>query len=108
MSLLIPMSHADLCAVARDRELLELAAKAAGYSPCRVTNDGVILLRGIRVKWKPLDDDGDALRLAVAIPGLDLKWIIAAAWQAHDSQPERNAYVRRKIVEIAADTTRAT
>jgi hypothetical protein len=50
-----------------DRELLELAAKAAGYDPARVTDDGVVLMRGIRVNWKPLDDDGDALKLAVVL-----------------------------------------
>lgn len=85
------------------QRMLELAARAAGYSPARVTDDGVILLRGIRVKWKPLEDDGDALRLAVAVPSLDLRWVIAAAWQMHDSPVERNAYVRRKIVEAAAE-----
>ncbi|WP_104910496.1 hypothetical protein [Pseudomonas sp. LG1D9] len=48
-----------------DRELLELAAKAAGvdgdYSPranAIVTEDGY---------WMPLTDDGDALRLAVKL-----------------------------------------
>jgi hypothetical protein len=50
-----------------DRELLELAAKAAGYSPAVVTDDGVVFLRGVRVKWSPLTDDGDALRLAAAL-----------------------------------------
>lgn len=52
-----------------DRELLELAAKAAGieYRPdsgYRVTGTGVT---GIPIfeKWNPLTDDGDALRLAV-------------------------------------------
>lgn len=89
-----------------DRELLELAAKAAGYTPARATNDGVVLLRGVLVKWKPMEDDGDALRLAAAIPNLDLKWVIAAAWQAYDDQPARVAYVRRKIVEAAAEIGR--
>jgi len=53
-----------------DRELLELAAKAAGYDllphserdgkfAC-VTDDGW-------QEWNPLTDDGDALRLAVTI-----------------------------------------
>lgn len=54
-----------------DSELLELAAKAAGYQPSRVTNDGVVILRGIRVTWKPLENDADALRLAVAL-GIEL------------------------------------
>lgn len=54
-----------------DRELLELAAKAAGIegSQCdwktalKVTRD-----RGVSpVLWNPLTDDGDALRLAVKL-----------------------------------------
>lgn len=86
-----------------DKKLLELAAKAAGYTPTRVTDDGVVLMRGIRVNWKPLDDDGDALRLAVALPSLDLKWVIAQAWQASDCLVERRRYVRRSILSLAAD-----
>lgn len=42
-----------------DRELLELAAKAAGYTLGSTTlDDGY---------WDPLIDDGDALRLAVRL-----------------------------------------
>ena len=51
-----------------DRELLELAAKAAGLEfdlldgkPIRREPDGQ------PVYWNPLTDDGDALRLAVAL-----------------------------------------
>ena len=48
-----------------DRELLELAARAAGY----VLTDGSQGYRTFRckggVEWNPLTDDGDALRLAV-------------------------------------------
>jgi len=67
----------------QDRELLELAAKAAGIV-------GVWHERGqcIHVTncagmsdtwWRPLEDDGDALRLAVAIPACividnDMQW----------------------------------
>lgn len=48
-----------------DRELLELAAKAAGYD---VSSDGeggltIPLRRGICRDWDPLNDDGDAFRL---------------------------------------------
>ena len=50
-----------------DRELLELAAKAAGHS---VRTDltyeaGIVIDDGII--WNPLADDGDALRLAVKL-----------------------------------------
>lgn len=50
------------------RELLELAAKAADYrvfwhhaNQCHMIVEGVS-----ERKWKPLEDSGDALRLAVA------------------------------------------
>ena len=62
-----------------DRKLLELAAKAAGYNvrwheifecfvhvdPFNITNPPT--MAGQRLVWVPLDDDGDALRLAVKL-----------------------------------------
>lgn len=61
-----------------DRELLELAAKAIGYRYttnhadagwlCSLDSEG---LEGYVCFWKPLADDGDALRLAVTL-GLDI------------------------------------
>lgn len=59
-----------------DRELLELAAKAAGIeldwdipenstTPWRMTGEGDE--RGPAAEWNPITDDGDALRLAVAL-----------------------------------------
>ena len=52
-----------------DRELLEMAAKAAGYdvswhhaNQCWVITEG----KG-EFKWSSLDDDGDAMRLAVRL-----------------------------------------
>lgn len=48
-----------------DRELLELAAKAAGIE-CKKTPIGFYLLDEDR-NWNPLTDDGDALRLAVQL-----------------------------------------
>lgn len=89
-----------------EREMLELAAKAAGYTPTRVTNDGVVLMRGIRVNWKPMDDDGDAFRLAVALPSLDLKSVIADAWRATDDLVERRRFVRHAIVRFASEIGR--
>ena len=51
-----------------DRELLEMAAKAAGYV---VDEDfdrtDIRSTTGAPVTWRPLDDDGDALRLAVRL-----------------------------------------
>ena len=49
---------------ASDRELLEMAAKAAGIecvTPTMIDHD----------QWNPLTDDGDALRLAVIV-GIDV------------------------------------
>ena len=48
-----------------DRELLELAAKAAGIEPGRVGTGADT--DGVQGKWNPLTDDGDALRLAVKL-----------------------------------------
>ena len=48
-----------------DRELLERAAKAAGYEYAK--HGGYIVVDGIPGNWNPLTDDGDALRLAVKL-----------------------------------------
>lgn len=53
-----------------DRELLEMAAKAAGYEVEWVRNSGCHYrceAEESREQWCPLDDDGDALRLAHAL-----------------------------------------
>lgn len=122
-----------------DRELLELAAKAAGikilrfgesedyYSPCR----GYVAFiewfwpgdepmeTPMEEEWNPLDDDGDAFRLAV-------KLRLMVAWDRWndsdyacirhrdldeeiglliDQKPEKT--VRRAIVMAAAEIGRA-
>jgi len=97
-----------------DHELLEFAARAAGYEFYDVS-----LLGGIRL-WGPgrgqttgqggrpvsyfdsLQDDGDALRLALARPGLDLTMIITEAWQATDDADQRASFVRRAITTTMA------
>ncbi len=52
-----------------DRELIELAAKAAGLKITRYTASGVPLVNigNIPCPWDPLTNDGDALRLAVLL-----------------------------------------
>lgn len=61
-----------------DKELLELAALAAGYSvvlgvydeDSQVLDSTAFYMRngaGIRSKWNPLTDDSDALRLALKL-----------------------------------------
>jgi hypothetical protein len=64
-----------------DRDLLELAAKGAGYTVAR-WNDDALLLVGEQEPWNPLTDHGAALRLAVKLhievryqpPGLIDHW----------------------------------
>lgn len=106
-----------------DRELLELAAKAAG-----VPVDGCTLYpkNGLRLVdehhnfvryWNPLTDDGDALRLAVKLNmRLDILdfagWSLAATrnnpleveWvEEHHGQHGAEAATRRAIVRAAAE-----
>jgi len=49
-----------------DRELLELAAKAAGIEVTAIIKEGIPHRFGGGY-WNPLNDDGDALRLAVKL-----------------------------------------
>jgi hypothetical protein len=57
-----------------DRELLELAAFAAGIKTSLHKETDSLWIDGPRV-WNPLTDDGDALRLAVK-----LKMVIDTDW----------------------------
>ena len=51
-----------------DKELLENAAKAAGYDVEFMPMSGANIVSGERCGlWRPLDDDGDALRLALQL-----------------------------------------
>ena len=57
-----------------DREILEDAAKAAGYIPARMSDDGRgLLLHGVQDPWGPLTDDGDCARMEAAC-GIDVSW----------------------------------
>lgn len=114
-----------------DRELLEMAAKAAGIQIDGNVNDwiaqpgikgGGFLIandRGGQSSWNPLTDDGDALRLAVTLhlSLVDYKNADHAerrtsvkVWEGHDSflfQQELHgedplAATRRAIVRAAA------
>ena len=96
------------------RELLELAAKAAGMKWTQiemslmtdyvwVTSDGVEL-----AVWNPLTDDGDALRLAVKL-GLvlknrdDLADAYSAEYVEKTLPSDPYAATRRAIVRAAAE-----
>lgn len=97
-----------------DRELLELAAKAAGATSAlgawldgsEPYSSGCGFLAGDRV-WNPLTDDGDALRLAVDVPQIDVTRAILAAWQEIDTTGGRREHVRRAITKTAAEIGRA-
>jgi len=74
-----------------DRELLELAAKAGGF---REYDEHY-------VPWNPLDDDGDALRLAVK-----LKMWTHSGMGCFQNELDPYAATRRAIVRAAAEIGR--
>lgn len=99
-----------------DRELLELAAKAAGYAslmPVPISRSECTYLAeetdgGPLKPFNPLTDDGDALRLAVKlslIPGFMLHSDMHMTIYEGDA---RLAETRRAIVRAAAEKGRAT
>lgn len=98
-----------------DRELLKLAAKAAGY---KVYDGGKLfwIWKDSNVEWvdwSPLEDDGDALRLAIRLE-MDVSFGLRGAVieQSHgkkiqeldDNEPY--AANRRAIVRAAAEIGR--
>ncbi|HCF4218878.1 TPA: hypothetical protein NIE42_005097 [Pseudomonas aeruginosa] len=93
-----------------DRELLELAARAAGYQfsyPYHSISIPVILAEtGRWRKWDPRHDDGDALRLAVLLnleihsPQSDPTVMFRTA--EHDVFYQ-DTCIRRAIVRAAAE-----
>jgi len=102
-----------------DRELLKLAAKAAGFTDAAWAAEQESIYtaqagKGFRPFWNPLKDDGDALRLAVQLKMsmlLDsrgfrgsITWVRAGETektQHHDGDPY--AATRRAIVRAAAE-----
>jgi hypothetical protein len=108
----------------KDRELLELAAKAAGYDVVWNEQWSCFQHRNpqpdkhgtMRHPWVPLDDDGDALRLAVKlelITGHDADDKLAYAQVRHPHFSANEFYggadldscaaTRRAIVRAAAE-----
>lgn len=100
-----------------DRELLEVAARAAGYKP-HGWDDDINRLRvegedGPGLPWNPLMDDGDALRLAVKLKmdvtiGQSVKVVCAtndcgASRVVLPLGDDPYAERRRAIVEAAAE-----
>lgn len=104
-----------------DRELLELAAKAAGMKVIHDAADRGLWIHGVEDEWNPLTDDGDALRLAVK---LDIDFYMGAgdgpeAWagyylpgrenKKHACEPVNKdpyAATRRAITRAAAEIGR--
>jgi hypothetical protein len=86
-----------------DKELLELAAKAAGeLTPNWYGNEAY--LDGLFSKWNPLTDDGDALRLAVK-SGLGIRFYlngVGAGEEYEMNHDDPYAATRRTIVRAAA------
>jgi len=108
-----------------DRELLELAAKAAGYEYECTSHTGypendqhqVRDSFGTLVDWNPLTDDGDALRLAVRL-GLDVfsrpaQWAecgrigTAGCRENYSGSTDPYAATRRAITRAAAEIGKA-
>jgi len=103
-----------------DRELLELAARAAGYDVARHSDDGAsLLLFGVQEPWNPLTDDGDALRLAVKVGILIAPPAYNGGWQAtasakadetawiDDTSGSHEESTRRAIVRASAEIGKA-
>lgn len=95
-----------------DRELLELAAKAAGIEVVWCAT-GTMLLPATKSnegcdEWNPLTDDGDALRLAVKL-GMNLEVTDSTIYActmgncSEPAKPDPYAAARRAIVRAAAE-----
>jgi hypothetical protein len=105
-----------------DKELLELAAKAAGIEIKEWDMGAVPMIHGntesgtlFRDLWNPLTDDADALRLAVK---LDMNvevwnpfkevWVVAEGYDVIEEPwgEDKLAATRRAIVRAAAEIGR--
>ena len=112
-----------------DRELLELAAKAAGFTDAVWAAEQASICtmqagKGFRPFWNPLAFDGDALRLAVKLDidvmnvnfredvtrGQTVMFPIRGGFnvltQWYDTTAEKMAATRRAIVRAAAEIGR--
>lgn len=102
-----------------EREILELAAKAAGLHVIGRRDEG-LLIRSDGCKtgydWNPRNDDGDALRLAVKLdihihPCSDEKetlcWFVQSEPITELYNDDPYAATRRAIVRAAAEVGKA-
>lgn len=101
-----------------DRELLELAAKGAGYTEFNFNEDlGEMCVKGHGV-WCPLSDDGEALRLAVKleifisrnydciVQACSVSWNSRGRSLLEPAGDDPYAATRRAIVRAAAEIGR--
>lgn len=124
--------------ITTERELLELAAKAAGMTGMHWGGTSMGMLKSIDPSrpgktgsvgfpWRPLDDDGDALRLAVKLrinvehnhPADQQTWVSAhrngcegcfdpvSCIESDFDESGRGTATRRSIVRAAAAIGRA-
>jgi len=93
-----------------DRELLELAAKAAGYTLREQYAGYPPIAEELNAAWNPLTDDGDALRLAVKLGLLKghpaLLHEFASTVFPGGAPQDPYAATRRAIVRAAAEIGR--
>jgi len=94
-----------------EQKLLELVANAVGfeyvmYVPTSFPHGSGLLYKREHARmsvWKPLDDDGDLFRLAVAAPSVNLQRVIeSAAGTGEEKLEMRCAYVREFFVQAVA------
>ena len=103
--------------MSNDRELLELAAKAHGGVEFNAFMNYPIIRTGSEkdgdqvIPWNPLDDDGDALRLAVKLaekrPGESFSISISISPMEQFIDEDVVAATRRAIVQAAAEIWKA-
>ncbi len=92
----------------KDRELLELAAKAAGLMLWTHANDDGFYISDPMRRWNPLDNDGDALRLAIKTKVLfDMQDHVGQLIFEEGIQSDSEAEARRAITRAAAEIGKA-
>jgi hypothetical protein len=101
-----------------DKELLELAAKAAELPECGWMGPAFMYVKdNTFTDWNPLKDDGDALRLAVKL-GMQITIILdgddgnhfpktMVDWATEEHINDPCAATRRAIVRVAAEIGKA-
>ena len=94
-----------------DKELLELAAKAAGYKlewDDKEARIPVVVGPDVYSYWNPLTDDGDALRLAVKLK-IDMEFGYRGVdANYYDSEKEGYTIKTRELFEDFTDPYAAT